>query len=586
MFQAEHIMKRPVIYQLFVRHFSNPCKDGVEWGSKQQNGCGTFAAIDNAALQHIAALGVTHIWLTGVLQHATQTANELRAADPACIVKGLAGSPYAITDPFALDLDLALNPNNIEEEFRQLLQRIKALGMQVLLDLIPNHMSRGFDCKRYNPQEDTSVFYSPHNLFYYLDRYSAGTPPLVLPGGAYAPESDFARVSGNNIDSWQPGEHDWFETVKLNYGYDLRKAGQADEMPHYPVDDNNVACCWKLMDDIVRHWQGFGVDGFRCDMAHMVPKVFWRWLISRAKQRAGHTLFIAEGYNDHLKANRGDAHANLLQAGFDAVYNAEIYHLARAIYEEHKWANDLDALADNQAEIFNHSVRYAENHDEVRIASPQAWGGQGQHISAAISACIWYQGPGVILLYNGQEVAEQALGPQGYGGGNARSSIFDYTCLPRLQLLLESLSDPALQLPLPLRQINAAYQQLLAHAQHPALVRGQFYGLNWANRHNALYRDEQQQGSNGHYLYSFIRYDAQSGRALLCLVNLCPWSGRAAFSLQIPEHALSWAGREATQLEFAPLQAEQPALQIARQQLIDSGLQFELCNGSFSMYEF
>jgi len=579
-------MKRPVIYQLFVRHFSNPCTEGVEWGSKQQNGCGTFAAIDSAALRHIASLGVTHIWLTGVLQHATQTARAQRPADPPCIVKGLAGSPYAITDPFALDLDLSDNPECIEQEFVALLQRIKALGMSVLLDLIPNHMSRGFDCLRYNPEEDSSVFYSPSNLFYYLDQYSAGSAPLRLPDGVYAAESAFGRVSGNNIDSWQPGEHDWYETIKLNYGYDLRSAWQADELPEYSPEDNDVACSWKLMDNIVSHWQAMGVDGFRCDMAHMVPKAFWRWLIARAKQRHAQALFIAEGYNDHLKANQGDAHANLLSSGFDAVYNAEIYHLARGIYEEHKWANDLDALADNTAAHFKHSVRYAENHDEVRIAAPQAWGGEGQKVSAAISACIWYQGPGVLLIYNGQEVAEQALGPGGYGGSNARSSIFDYTCLPRLQLLLKSLKDPCLSLPAELQQLHDDYQQLLGCAQHPALVNGEFYGLNWANRHNEHYRHCASPQANGHYLYSFLRHDRQSGRTVLCVLNLCPQQGSCNIKLQIPDHALDWAARHALQLQFEPLHGKRDCLQIMRDQIINEGLNLELCNGAFKLYEF
>ena len=117
---------------------------GVDWGSRETNGCGTFNGVTDKALREIARMGFTHIWLTGVLRHATQTAHPGLAAQPESIVKGLAGSPYAVVDYFDVDPDLASSPEKRMDEFKALVKRCRTVGLLPMMDFIPNHVSRAY----------------------------------------------------------------------------------------------------------------------------------------------------------------------------------------------------------------------------------------------------------------------------------------------------------------------------------------------------------------------------------------------------------------------------------------------------------
>lgn len=86
-------MEKPIIYQVFTRLFGNDCVANFQNGDKETNGCGTMADFTNKALNEIKSMGITHIWYTGLLEHATQTdytAYGIRKDHPA-IVKGKAG---------------------------------------------------------------------------------------------------------------------------------------------------------------------------------------------------------------------------------------------------------------------------------------------------------------------------------------------------------------------------------------------------------------------------------------------------------------------------------------------------------------
>lgn len=539
---------RPVIYQLFVRHFSNFKTGGVPWGSKEENGCGTFAGVNDAALQALAEMGVTHLWLTGVLRHATQTDYSAFGlpADPAAVVKGRAGSPYAVTDYFDLDPDLAENPAERRAEFLALLERCRRHGLTPLMDFIPNHVSRTYasrvrpDCS-FGAYDNRNVFFARNNSFYYLPPHGSDTE-LRLPDGAFEPERGCGRVTGNNAATWTPSAHDWYETVKLNYGCDYTHGPHAAaELPGITAREEAVPRTWLMMDAVLAHWQELGVGGFRCDMAHLVPPAFWRWAIPRARLRDESTLFLAEAYNDHLSLCGGDVHRELLAAGFNGIYDSPAYDSLRRIIGGSRWANDLDRHHHAESKGFYHGVRYLENHDELRLPR---WDGEGaQKAYPALCAAQFATTAGPVLVYNGQEVGEAAEGAAGYGGDNGRTSIFDYTSLPRLQHWSNGGHYDGAGMTAEERTLRNFTQRFLPLLQHPALSAGSFYGLNWANRATAGFGRESGETVSGHRLYAFLRHSRKARATVLVLCNFSSTEDYRT-TVHIPLHAQEWAGKK------------------------------------------
>ena len=459
---------------------------GVDWGSRETNGCGTFNGVTDKALREIARMGFTHIWLTGVLRHATQTSHPGLAAQPKSIVKGLAGSPYAVVDYFDVDPDLASSPEKRMDEFKALVKRCRTVGLLPMMDFIPNHVSRAYLADwdghdDFGEGDDPHTFFSPEQGYFYLTSNSPGDgPPLRLPDGLFEGEMTFGRVTGNNAVTWNPGKYDWYETVKLNYGYNFMAGLPALRLlPGWTSPKQHVPKTWRIMDDILSFWQSLGIGGFRCDMAQMIPMAFWKWAISRSRVRLPDVFFMAEAYNDHMKTTPGDPCAALLDAGFNAVYDSDCYHLALHMYTENNWANDFDRLFRSNPIYMTHGVRYVENHDETRVCSPLSWGGVGRVVLPAVMTLVYASGSGPVLVYNGQEVGERAEGPGGFGGHDGRTSSFDYTCLPRLQPELkvrrvDAHVEPQLPVLVPLRlgQEIAAVDEGTAIAPSPVLVGG------------------------------------------------------------------------------------------------------------------
>ncbi len=568
---------RPVVYQLFVRHFSNFTQGGVPWGSREENGCGSFEAINDAALEAIARMGVTHLWLTGVLRHATQTAHEGLPASPACVVKGIAGSPYAVTDYYDVDPDLAVNPARRMAEFEALLQRCRRWGMVPMIDFIPNHVSRCYEStvrpgEGFGVNDNTHCFFARDNAFYYMEPQCSDWW-LKLPQGEFRPERGCGRVTGNNAATWQPTEHDWYETVKLNYGTDYRHGPHAaDALPGLLARRASVPRTWRLMDDILAYWQQKGIGGFRCDMAHMVPMPFWHWLITNARLRDGSVFFMAEAYNDHMKLTVGDVHAALLGVGFNGVYDSVSYQSLRALYEGGSWANDLDRVNTPTAPTFHKGVRYIENHDEPRIAHPAWWGGVGERVQRAAMVAQYASTCGPLLIYNGQEVGERAEGPGGFGGDNGRTSIFDYTNLPRFQRWTNGGAYDGAGLSEAERALRDFTARLLPLMQVPALSKGGFYGLNWANQETPGYGRHVEDCVSGHHLYAFLRHDRKAKSTVLAVCNLCP-EHDVESRIHIPRNAREWAGKKPGTCHFANLlEPGAPLLSLSNEQLEADGL--------------
>ncbi|MFM8885210.1 MAG: alpha-amylase family glycosyl hydrolase, partial [Chthoniobacterales bacterium] len=512
---------RTRIYQLFPRLFGNTNETRKPGGSPEDNGVGKFSDIDDKAIGELKSMGFTHVWLTGVLQQATAADYSAigEPADDPDLLKGLAGSPYAIRDYFDVSPDYADDPAKRKEEFKALIDRLHAQGLKAIIDFVPNHVARSYQSTvrpelSFGAEDDRSKFFDAKNNFYYLTSESgaegSGSPlrlptmnaaenaaPLPGSDGLYEGEKEFGRVTGDDVVSWEPPIDSWSETVKLNYGYDFTDREKKTRLyPHGDKTDIPVPDTWKKMDEVIAYWQELGVDGFRADMAHMVPPEFWHWLIVRAREREPEVYFVAEAYAGDAQVPSGDTAAaevtrgevkiDLLKAGFDAVYDDPSYDALKEIFDGEGTANELDKVRSRNF-LFDNSLRYAENHDEVRLASPREWGGHGMAVGKPVSALLFALSRGPVLLYSGQEVGEPALGSEGFGKDDARTTIYDYWSMPEFAKWVNGGAYDGGKLTPEQNALREYYRRLLHLADLPAFRDGDFYPLNPDNLENPGY---------------------------------------------------------------------------------------------------
>jgi glycosidase len=576
------------IYQLLVRLFGNTNETRKEDGTLVENGVGKFNDINDAALDSLGKMGFTHVWLTGVLQQATATdySSIGQPADDPDLLKGLAGSPYAIKDYFDVCPDYAVNPVKRLDEFKTLLARIHQHGMKALIDFVPNHVARSYnsDVKpdlnfgtkgNSGTGDDTSIFFSPQNNFFYL-KPDANGPPLHLPtmkdgqpvsptcklsgikcDGIFDGETKFGRVTGNNKASWTPDINDWYETVKLNYGFDFTDPDKRRrEYPNASTPEKAIPDTWTKMDRVLAHWQSLGVDGFRCDMSHMVPPEFWKWAIAQARARKSDVVFIGEAYDNdpakvpgvdpvisQLHGGKSNVMFDLLDAGFNAVYDDPTYRAIKKIYEGPAWANDIDETQPDDF-IFENSLRYAENHDEARLAAKSQWGGVGKQAGPAVCAVLYGLSRGPVMLYNGQEVGEPAEGIEGFGGNDARTSIFDYWSMPELVKWVNGHKYDGAKLSDEQKDLRAQYGRLINILNEPAFRDGIFVPLNAVNRENPKFGRLPNEQASGHWLYAFLRKDPQSGQKFLVVANLNPSTTLTDVRVQLPASVFAGQDRQ------------------------------------------
>jgi len=574
------------IYQLFPRLFGNTNTNRIPNGTLEQNGCGKFADLNDAALDSLKAMGFDAIWLTGILRQATTrdySSLGLPPDDPD-LLKGIAGSPYAIRDYYDVCPDYAVDPAHRLAEFKELLARAKKHDLRIFIDFVPNHVARSYASvvhpeRDFGKNDQGDAFFSGDN-FYYLKPNSEG-PPLRLatfdpkkkepltpttkviwedkknrfPGlkekidGLFEPESRRAKVTGDNQNTWRPNQDVWYETCKLNYGYDFTLGAKGQRLhptaqhPDLPVPD-----LWNKMDAILTYWQSLGVDGFRCDVSHIVPSEFWHWALARARERNPNTFFYAECYEGDVRLEVPDAnpdlapfHSNpvsLIEAGFDAVYGHDAYKRLMEIYEDKATANDLDAAA-RPGFVGDNSVRYAENHDEVRVASPKNWGGHGAQVGRPVSAILFGLSRGPIMVYYGQEVGEPAdCGAAGFELDKGRTTFFDFWSVPELQKWINGGKYDGGGLSPEQKDLRSFYGQLIRSLRHPALAQGNFYPLNPANRENPNYGRIDRKES-GHWLYSFLRHDPVAKKSVLVVANLHPKDTITKATLKLSPEAAS-----------------------------------------------
>lgn len=481
-----------IIYQVFTRLFGNNGIRNKRNGSLAENGCGKMNAFTGQVLQEIRKLGVTHIWYTGILAHASQTdysAYGIPRNHPS-VVKGKAGSPYAIRDYYDVDPDLAVDVPCRMQEFEALVHRSHENGLRVIIDFVPNHVARQYrsvakpeGVKDLGEGDDTSVAFAPGNNFYYIPgtRLGGGIDLYDAEMGMY--EEMPAKATGNNRFDAYPHRDDWYETVKLNYGVDY--AGNTGN--HFDPTPST----WEKMLDILLFWAGKGIDGFRCDMAEMVPCEFWGWAIPQVKSRYPELVFIAEVYNPAEYRNY------IYNGHFDYLYDkVGLYDTLRAVMCGYAPATSITGCWQNVDDIQPHMLNFLENHDEQRIASSFFAGDARKGLPALlVSACM---NTNPMMIYFGQELGEEGMDSEGFSGRDGRTTIFDYWSVASIRRWCNHGRYNLHLLNNKEKEIRHFYGQVLNLCRtEAAITKGSFFDLMYANQGGWLMNENRQ--------YAFVR---------------------------------------------------------------------------------
>ncbi|MBR1688192.1 MAG: alpha-amylase family protein [Prevotella sp.] len=460
-----------LIYQVFTRLYGNRNTTRTENGTLAENGCGKMNDFSPKALKQIAELGMTHIWYTGIIRHATQT-DYTRYGIPAnhpAVVKGKAGSPYAITDYYDVDPDLAVDVDKRMQEFEQLVERTHKAGLKVIIDFVPNHVARQYhsvckpeDVEDLGADDDPEQGFDPQNNFYYcpgqrfdpyFDLYHGQQEPYI---------EEPAKATGNDHFDNAPSKTDWYETVKLNYGVDYY-AGRIGYFSPIPST-------WLKMTEILLFWASKGVDGFRCDMAEMVPADFWRYATGIVKQEYDNLIFIGEVYNPY-------EYRRYLASGFDYLYDkVGMYDTMRSVICHNAPTSAITGAWQQTDDIRDQMLYFLENHDEQRIASDFFAGSAQKGMPALIASVLMQQNP--FMLYAGEEYGERGMDREGFSGNDGRTTIFDYWSVDTLcRAAWKTLKADE-------RRLYELHQKVFAIARkEKAVANGSFFDLMYVNGH-------------------------------------------------------------------------------------------------------
>jgi glycosidase len=541
-----------VIYQVFTRLFGNKNTTNKPWGTIENNGVGKFEDFTDKALQELFKLGITHIWFTGVLHHAviTDYTKYGISNDFPAIVKGRAGSPYAVKDYYNVNPDLAINPTKRLEEFEALIERAHKNNLQVIIDIVPNHVARNYigltnpkGVEDFGASDNTSVEYDRNNNFYYIPgknfqvpKWKDGYTPL---GGEPLPDkhaiyTEFpAKWTGNGSRSAQPDFYDWYETVKINYGIKPDGSFDFDILPneysdktakeHFEFWENkDVPNSWKKFRDIALYWMDKGVDGFRYDMAELVPIEFWSYLNASIKNKNTKALLLAEVYQPHLY--RAYLHKGKMDYLYDKV---DLYDTLKNIIQGHESTDNIAKIQNNLADIEHQMLHFLENHDEQRIACPEFAGNAEKGkpmlvISATISTS-------PTMIYFGQEVGEPAKENPGFGSAS-RTSIFDYCGVPKHQAWMNEGKFDGGLLRSQEKALRDFYQGLLNFTKNSPALFGKYHEIHTYNRqHTEWYNDK---------VFSFVRW---SDEERLLIISNFSSTDTFGFELQLtPEIINIW----------------------------------------------
>ncbi|WP_276169124.1 alpha-amylase family glycosyl hydrolase [Zobellia alginiliquefaciens] len=539
--------KKKVVYHVFTRLFGNTNTTNKPWGTIEENGVGKFADFTGKALQEIKNLGVTHIWYTGVPHHAVindYTAIGISNDDPD-VVKGRAGSPYAVKDYYNVNPDLAKNPENRLKEFQNLITRTHKAGLKVIIDIVPNHVARKYEGKStpegkepFGASDDTSVEYHRDNNFYYIPdtpfkvpEWRDGYEPL---GGESHDRADYkfcenpAKWTGNGSRLAQPDFNDWYETVKINYGvrpdgyYDFDVLpddfGGKDHRAHFEFwNERSVPDSWIKFKDIALYWIEMGVDGFRYDMAEMVPVEFWSYMNSNIKIKKPDAFLMAEVYNPQEYRNY------IFRGKMDYLYDkVEMYDSLKGIMQGHGWTDHIPVIKNGTQDIEHHLLHFLENHDEQRIASPDFAGDAKKGKPAMVVSATMTTAP--LMIYFGQEVGESAAENAGFGSPT-RTSIFDYIGVPHHQRWVNNKKFDGGQLSEDEADLRDFYRRLLSFTVNSSALMGAYQDIHFYNKDHTEYYN--------HHVLSYVRWSENEKLIVISNFNASDWFG---FELKLPEN--------------------------------------------------
>lgn len=523
--------KKIIVYQVFTRLFGNTNTSNIPWGTKEQNGVGKFNDFTDTALAEIKKLGVSHVWYTGVPHHGVigdYPTIGVNSDDPD-VIKGRAGSPYAVRDYYQVNPDLAIDPTRRMEEFEALIARTHKQDMKVIIDIVPNHVSRHYEGKNnpvgvldYGAKDDTNLAYAKNNNFYYLPGQPFQVPisknGYQTLGGAAHPladgkfEENPARWTGNGSRLAQPDFYDWYETVKINYG--ISPEGKKDfiELPTEAADldlqahhafwqGKDVPDSWVKFKDITQFWLAKGVDGFRFDMAEMVPVEFWSYLNSHIKKSNPAAFLLAEVYNPRLYRDY------IYKGKLDYLYDkVELYDTLKHIIQGHGTTDNLAPILEGLSDVEHHMLHFLENHDEQRIASPEFAGNPWKALPALVVSATSTTAP--TMIYFGQEVGEPGAEMAGFGQPS-RTSIFDYIGVPLHQKWVNGGKFDGGQLSDNEKALRNYYSEVLNFTRNSSALMGAYLDLHRFNRaKNPAYTNKN---------FAYARWDAE--QRLLVVTN-------------------------------------------------------------------
>lgn len=518
-----------VVYQMMFHLWGNQNTNVKRNGSAAENGVTKFKDISTKGLQALKKKGYSHLYTTGILEHATMEDFSAFGSplDHPQVVKGRAGSPFAIKDYYDVNPFLADKPAERMQEFSAMLDRVHQADLKLVLDFVPNHLARVYHSDQkpagvvdFGQNDNKDLSFSPSNNFYYLPGTQFTIPTGVNPPvPVTVPYIEIpAKVSGNNVFSAQPSIHDWFETVKLNYGVDLQHGNQT----HFdPIPDT-----WLKMTDVLVYWTKKGVDGFRCDMAEMVPVEFWAYAIPKVKALNPEVVFIAEIYNPQEYRNY------IFKGGFDYLYDkVGLYDGIRHIMENKPGATTADITRVWQQEsgdFANHMLRFLENHDETRLnsrgfAASNFW----STIPGMVLTASMHEGP--LMIYFGQEFGEKAQEIEGFNEADDRTTMFDFYRVDTHQRWLNGGKFDGGKLTAVEKEIDSFYSELLAWINSSEVIqKGKFFDLQYAQ--NAAYPKDK--------VYAYLRYTDKGRNLIICNFD----SVNHDFNIEIPTLAMDMMG--------------------------------------------